>query len=255
MKYRLIKWYPSLPDKLKEGDIVTLEVNKYYYFFETIERWEVENYPEFWEKVEEKSYEILSYTYPAIKALATKRSNGLFINDEDPSKLGIYPEPLESHWRINSIKRLSDKEIFTLGDIIDGISHRNVKINSIESNPNCNQIMFNRLDEGIDLLNARKSQQPLFTADDGVDIYKGDTYCFVTVGGSEPWKVKKHIANWDSKATIPLGQVQFSNAEKAEEWVLWNKPCISLNDVHQTTLSSCYADILDNLKEIVKSRL
>lgn len=229
MKYRLIKWYPSLPDKLKEGDIVTLEVNKYYYFFETIERWEVENYPEFWEKVEEKSFEILSYKFE------------LFFSDTEQSENSV----------INSIKRLSDGEIFTLGDIIDGISHRNVKINSIESNPNCNQIMFNRLDEGIDLLNARKSQQPLFTTNDGVDIHIGDTFYYV----NDKWGMYDYTVNCYSSFLPSVYKTSFSTKEKAEEWVLWNKPCISLNDLHKSIMTHCASDVWDNLKEIVKSRL
>lgn len=60
MQYKLIKKYPGLPENIEEGDIVIknaydayhLEGSKSFYK----EAQEIENFPEFWKKIELKNY-------------------------------------------------------------------------------------------------------------------------------------------------------------------------------------------------------
>ena len=97
MKYKLIKEYPG---SIKLGTIVYLETEDNYMTnmendFKLFPKKIVENYPEFWEEVVEKDYEILEVKgkYGAISSYIEKLDNDL----KDKT--------------IFKIKRLSDGEI------------------------------------------------------------------------------------------------------------------------------------------------
>lgn len=47
----------------------------------------------------------------------------------------------------------------------------------------------------------------------------------------------------------------FSSFEKAQEWIILNKPVLSINDVDKYTEQFHAGEWLDKLKEVVKSRL
>ena len=121
-KYKLIKLYPGSPtlgtivrtsDK-EEYPGFYYENGSYCHYGDIIER-----FPEFWEKVVEKDYEILSYI-SKLKKCNIEPKNPLFNNGD---------------WDIYSILRLSDSEIFTVGDRVDSIG----KIKSFELEE-CNDI-------------------------------------------------------------------------------------------------------------------
>ncbi len=240
-KYRLIHEYPSSP---KLGTIVYLETKDYYMTnmennFKLFPKKIVENYPEFWQPVVEKDYEILSLArFCSIKPTIT-----------DVSDYGDgYIEALLKcdNARIHSVKR-NDGEIFTIGDKIFpnnkiykfelkndilkiwhcDISFSTPIIEGPSGQPgNCSWI------EGID--NIKKFKQPLFTTEDGVDIYEGDTFYYVkftqynmTVG--KPFEIVK--GNHPTFKYEPQYEKYFSTKEKAEEYILLNKPVLSLNDI------------------------
>ena len=104
--YRLIKTYPGSP---KLNTTVYLETENNYMTnmendFKLFPKKIVENYPEFWQPVVEKNYEILSLArFCSIKPTITDVSN---YGDE-------YIEALLKcdKARIHSVKRLSDGEI------------------------------------------------------------------------------------------------------------------------------------------------
>lgn len=124
-KYELLK---DLPD-YKAGEIFTYDGYKYYmaenYCSEgTKGKWPplyVENNPSFFKEVIEKEWEIVAYhkTSYGRHCITTKRKNGLFLNDDDTAKDGQYSEPLWGNWRIHSVKRLSDSEVFSVGDEVE----------------------------------------------------------------------------------------------------------------------------------------
>lgn len=216
MKYKLIKIYPGSP---KLGSIVELKNNGGYElenstsYFMTKDK--VENYPEFWEEVVEKDYKILFINH-----------NGTIINyNESQNDLKFY-------WNIHSIKRLSDGEIFTIGDKINH-SHLDKDdkiINNIYIIEKIYFIQSGRLafyvGEGLNLgiKSINKVKQPLFKTEDSVDIFKGDFY-FKVINDIFTI-VKIDNADWDL-----LKSKIFSTKEKAEEYVLLNKPCLSLKDL------------------------
>ena len=187
-KYKLIKTYPGSP---KLGTI-----NTYTPIF-------CDNYPEFWEEVIEKDYEILSFISNK------KHGNPGFIVGikNNMSVMGNhnikeYIEDIDDWWNIYSVKRLSDGEVFTVGDRINhyGEYAKNEfstktytlkKIYFIEENT----LTF-YVGKGFNLgaISASKYKLPLFTTEDGIQIFKGD----------ECWAINKTDLDY-------LGKVDFRN--------------------------------------------
>lgn len=108
-KYKLIKKYPSLPDWMKEGDVVSNRSSSNHYFRSslTLSKGEVENNPEYWEKVTEKDYQVIS-----IEPATTKPCGEVY-------HLPFADYPLKQGDRILSVKRLSDGKIISLGDKVN----------------------------------------------------------------------------------------------------------------------------------------
>lgn len=219
VKYKLIKLYPGSPNI---GTIQEVEV--YDGHICTNKSWELINlYPEFWEEVVEKNYEILSYHMSGLykKGVHVIHNADRFRNPQFGGN---------SEWSIYSVKRVSDGEIFTIGDLlVNDYAIKSIGLveGAIRIYP---QNSFYKLEYAV------KAKKPkLFTTKDGVDIYEGDKYWYLVISDSPllpNWKPTTHIADWDSKSkTSPLGRVQFSTKEKAEEYILLNKPCLSLNDL------------------------
>ena len=158
-------------------------------------------------------------------------------------------------WQIKSIKRVSDNAIFTIGDIIKGKSGVVCTINEIWLNPNCeSQILFNHKDEGIDLQNALK---PLFISDDNVVIFKGDTIYPVNTYMFNP-NLPILIERSDSLSKYGKGYKFLSSKAAADDFILMNKPMVSLNEVKDNAklISNALGIVLlEKLKEIVKSKL
>ncbi len=256
MKYRLIKEYPGYPKlgTIKTKDTIISEIT----FFdreEVPDRDWIENYSEFWEKVVEKDYKILSLArFCSIKPTIT-----------DVSYYGDgYIEALLKcdKARIHSVKRLSDGETFTIGDVCSpkdydtSNSHPITKFELILKGTTLRVISKNWY-LGID--NIEKSKQSLFTTEDGVDIYVGDKY----------WVLNTKLNDWifeenavrdninyfykDKSYAKNTGIYYFSSKEKAEEYILMNKPCLSLNDV-LPYIGFPLRDI-KSIKELVKSKI
>ena len=92
-----------------------------------------------------------------------------------------------------------------------------------------NEIMVDFDNKNSILLRSKKLQkakQPLFTTEDGVDIFEGEYYYPVE---KEFYflheKQTNHHCTNEEKFWI------FSTKEKAEEYILYNKPCLSLTDL------------------------
>ena len=235
MKYKLIKEYPGSPklntivenhEKLNSAN--TLD-KRYYY-----NGMKIQDYPEFWEEIVEKDYEILSFVFHNCnKTISSKRKNGLFVNSDDVHSDGKYTE--ESHfnrsnnplWKIYSVKRLSDGEIFTIGDKIEtGIIKKFYLPDVIQKEIT---IYVTEDDEDTYLSEAVKLKQPLFTTEDGVDIFEGNNHYFYI--DKNWWIDEIHNINKLNYKTYHKGKPLFSTKEKAKEYILMNKPCLSINDI------------------------
>ena len=220
MKYILKKEYPGSP---KLGNII-----------DNLENDWIENYPEFWELVVEKDYEILEVKgkYGAISSYIEKLDNDL----KDKT--------------IFKIKRLSDGEIFTIGDIIDTKVDDKYKQEILEINL---RIKHNLLKDnlifktkaGYVVINiAVKNKQPIFQTEDGVDIYEGDYSYGVHNSKFDIVKIK-HIS------TVYVGDnfIEFSTKEKAEEYILYNKPLLTLKDIEELLCKNTSSYFLEKFKK------
>lgn len=257
-KYKLIKDYPGCDCDL--GTIVQYQDRTYppYFDIKTGIRYSheiVEKYPEFWEEVVEKDYEILEidgysgryFLNPETGYMAYGGNGDGMYNAEHYLNSGY-------HHYIVSVKRLSDGEIFTVGDTIHSNDFKPTKLEKITIRDNGSIAMWgkyhsNMLGE-IGLASCR-IKQPLFTTEDGVDIYKGDIAVPL-----DP-KTFRIFAptSYNTGESIRFGNyLYFSTKEATEEYILMNKPCLSINDIKRLRAENMGL-VQKDLVELVKSKL
>jgi len=123
IQYKLIKEFPGSPkletiEWYKTTDLGSTSGNEWrgteYY----------NSYPEFWQKVEEVDYQILSFQDKLNRNIITYRKNkNVFIIEnasDDEFEGNTLEKELElvdeGYYIIHSVKRLFDGEVFTIGD-------------------------------------------------------------------------------------------------------------------------------------------
>lgn len=121
-KYKLIKEYPGSP---KLGSVISkdnhrIDLNDYTTEDSRYVVYMPNDYPEFWEEIVEKDYEILSFKGVRVKEID---EHGAYIYDDtikawfrDKDNLAY----LINEYGIESVKRLSDGKVFTVGDKVRG---------------------------------------------------------------------------------------------------------------------------------------
>jgi len=247
MKYKLIKEYPGSP---KKGFISNNEGGVSHYH---------KDHPDFWEEVVEKDYEILS--------IISTKYNSIYGRGEIQNihrKNYTHSNNLadDSPWNIHSVKRLHDGEVFNVGDSINVMHHphhpKGVKIRSLTVDKD--YICVSTTDDidsafsggaGFNFLIAEHNIKPLFTTEDGVDIFKNDTYYVV-------WKDFTFALTNQEPGSEAVKRVltRYSTQEKAEEYILMNKPCLSIKEVQEAYyLSAREHTHIDKLITIAKSKL
>ena len=316
-KYRLIKTYPGSPKlstEIIETQINSLcPVNECYINRKTFmligdDSFEIknpENYPEFWEKVVEKDYEILCIKH--------KESKCFYRNSIDLRNLNLYD--------IHSVKRLSDGKVFNIGENATTALNNYGPITAFEINCNRMYIRTNGSSKGTFSCNIKdlKVFKKLFTTEDGVDIFEGDLYHAVTKKNNKMlinlnaekeapnfppiWSMKDFICfsyrkkaqeyidnheilfstadgvdifegdkyhsvilynlqykGWFKAQKINKGKytdaescIVFSTEKEAKQYILMNKPCLSLKDVGNIISFESY--YLKEIKLLVKKKL
>ena len=206
-KYRLIKEYPNSP----ELGYITDET---MYF--------PSSYPEFWEKIVEKEWEIIT----AKIHTATVRC------DID----GIQ---CISGWEIKSIKRLSDNTIFSIGDKIKMIGQENDKspesITKIELNKKGIPCLFTNTfhNNGVNIFKAIKSTHLIIT-EDKIELYQGDECYAVMI---DDYEIKYGpLFNYLTKERCKI----FAKEKAAKEWAEMNKPQYSKKDLLDASINMQY---------------
>ena len=222
---------------------------------ECIPAWLVEDSND-WEEIIEKDYEILSYyakniagkgdTYVDPTYIWKQKSLGQWSRFYDNQfHTGPYStEAITNHngYGIHSIRRISDGEIFTIGD---NITYNNEKTIIEGFNLQFNKYLIADFKKtvsnciGCNINYIQKAKQPLFTTEDGVDIFEGESYYeLITpdfhnkpcIWNILPTKTRGNI-NYDQEGNRRNGRIWFSTKEKAEEYIALNKPKYSLNDI------------------------
>ena len=250
-KYELIKKYPG---SLNIGEIVTKVERKGVITYENLDyafsKNSIENYPEFWQKVEEKDYEILKF-HDGFNEYYKKENGKFTINLQ--YEYNIDDLLNKKDLKIHSVKR-KDGEIFTVGDLVNNPNYPSFKIKKFEIGKKNNLII--RSDAGTtcpNFLKLEKSKQKLFITEDGVEIREEDKYFTV----NQDYLIGGKIAGKESVDILNIFKY-FSTKEKAEEYVLLNKPSLSPQQVFdyinkQTNsffnMGNCHPDFVKLIKE------
>ena len=234
--YKLIKKYPGLPSNWEIGIEIT-ENMKYGYFSAVDSKYskyfiannnDMENTPEFWQKVEELEYEILSIKSKSDGVLFKVNNwgkDGTYLEEINPVKNSL--EYISKLFDIYSVKRIRDNVVFTIGDLCNPIGEYS------NNKDNINRIWF--CDPGylrissdnycLDINDIEHSKKVLFVTEDGVEIFKGDNYTVMFYD----WILleQEAIKNF----TLDNATLRFSTKENAQEYVLYNKPMFSLQEI------------------------
>jgi len=238
-KYKLIKEYPGSP-KLGEEIMVHGEVVNYVRINSLCELELLPKYKdliksfEFWEEIkekEEKEYEILSFHNKISGRWYLQELNRYRYEDD------IYCKSLKHlDWMlksnsnyIHSVKRLSDGEIFTIGDKVNTITKINKKSNiTIKSfelygdstiivyTNECNGFEGGKYKNGVNLLKIEHSKSSLFITEDGVEMFVGDEYYFIYDNKDI---VKFTVKDEHSSSNFNDGNKRFSTKEAAQKWI------------------------------------
>jgi hypothetical protein len=171
---------------------------------------------------------------------------------------------------ISSVKRLSDGTIFTLGDRIDLYNHLyphdglnkqhtitkfELINNQIRLHFGCNKctVLLKNAVKLVTIFNPiPKAKTPLFKTEDGVDVCDGDTYYYTNINNFVIHKVIAIKGRMSGrKATNVL---DFSTKQVALDYVILNKPCLSVKEVLNLNMST-EGLFTKSLKQLVKSKL
>jgi hypothetical protein len=256
----------------KTGDIAELVSNSGYKLAQStvglIPQEYIENSSD-WEEIVEntKDYQILSFSYPKAwdADLATLCDDGLYKRNESSwrwdlnSLLNAGVSVKSGDIKIHSVKRLSDDEVFTIGDEVESTIANLGRPTELTGFKIINdKLKFGLRDLGYyPSSTIIKSKNPLFKTEDGVDIFEGDLV----------WRVsKQYYFMLNYKGEIMQGKghsnyLTFSTKKAAEEYILMNKPCLNINDVYDILEPYGFnkphyrEEVLEKLKELVKSKL
>lgn len=190
----------------------------------TISKLDYSRYPGVWEEITEEGYEIIHYTDG--NNIYYKSINGNFtINTAH-----YYSEDwlINNNFRIQAVRRLSDGEVFTVGEEIsfgDEDIHR-IECFKEQSSNNFWAYYNSYLCYGANIEVLKKIDKPLFKTEDGVDIFsKYKSYYLVTKDFV--------IAYCSVHSEKDLEYNLFSTKEAADEYVKMNKPEFSRNQISE----------------------
>lgn len=100
---------------------------------------------------------------------------------------------------------------------------------------------------------TKQNKNPLFTTEDGKDIYEDDLFYWV----SNQWIVKhsKAIEGITNSYNEEVGIKTFSTKEKASEYIFDNKPIFSLKEATQFFENNREIDRIEKYIQLAKSKL
>lgn len=212
-KYKLIKEYPNSPEL---GTIIETRLIQHNKSRKLID---ITEYPDNWEL--QKEYEILTLYFQGVigDICYLDKVDNLYkyTGTQTGSNLEVC---LSSGWKINTVERISDGEIFFVGEVIDTEFNSKLTINGFRVLQN--GLMGVSHTVGRTFLKNIKKKVKLFTSTDGVDIYKGDNY----------WETDSENFIKINNPNIVIGKNRvFSTKKLAIEDVVNNEKIFSMNDL------------------------
>jgi hypothetical protein len=217
----------------------------------------IEEFKKDWEKRNQPipEYEILSFDGSKFSEEQVRAAAKF--GEYDPN--GIYVAyALQHNFPIHSVRRLSDGEVFTVGDRVCYKPKPEVKweIDNFRLRADGKLVARSKNDEMVEFvdddLQISPLKTPLFTTEDGVDIYKGTTFYEVS---TERWDVlaesEPHKPPYDQYYKY------FSNKYNAERYVLLNKPVLTMKEVLDAypVNTGEYCDFVERLTTLAKAKL
>jgi len=247
-----VKQYKHIPSgKIAEKAEIT---GCYFVEQDYLPNWLIENSSD-WQEVKPKEYEVLSFQYTnehGAPIVSTRNDNGTF-GPYEVDESTFINSPIH---KIHSVKRLSDGEVFTVGDFIK--QGHNYEITGFHQNY-LGYIFIETKDISKvfpPLSRAVKVNKPLFTTQDGKEIFKDQYFWYVT----NCFKIREYSA--DECWTPKIDGVEFSTKELAEEYVLMNSPCLSVKATmkiieHYTDVVKCWSneEFKNSIVELAKSKI
>lgn len=204
----------------------------------------VENNPEFFEEIRDLDYKVLKLRSLVTNDVIVSVKNNLNeIYDLTGSFSYSLKEIIENwcvkykSWEIYSIQRVSDGEVFTIGDIVQDSSTdelTNFKFQRIVHFNYGDAIICNSESGTTMPLKCIRHAKPLFLTEDGFKIFEGDDWFCIDVSDFEFGVYLGGKNGSGSKGRLNLEDLnikRFSTKEKAQEFLLLNKPCLSLKNI------------------------
>ncbi len=201
-KYKLIKTYPNCP---KLGTI-----------WDWQEKFDISEYPEYWEEV---YFEILKYSDGVSNYYL--RPNGSYreINTRNECNEKYL---LNHQYKIISVKRLADNQVFTVGDKINysiGISDKiNIEIiegfNLVQKDEKLSTdkigVYFKDMNNYQANLMNLKPMKVLFSTEDNYNIYEGDEYYIVFyLNKCKYFKYKSNVEKFVAENKLPIEKLLY----------------------------------------------
>ncbi len=231
-KFKLIKEYPGSP-KLHFDMVFINPYDKLSYKGEVYTIVECERYPEFWQEIKEKKYEILSFQATTIDKTIYKKDVFGGYSTAITNSMKLEKCLKDKLLIIYSIKRLADNEIFTVGDETE----QGVIKSFVESQEGLH-IGIAKTWNYLERL-TKKSNMVLFTTVDKVKImdnYKGNLY--LVDKATFDLKTGIIISMNDMLKTYSTSHLIFHSFEKAKDFITRNKPCLSLKEISQIYITA-----------------
>ncbi len=163
---------------------------------------------------------------------------------------------------IDSVKRLSDGEVFSVGDVVvhktDGEINKAVIKKFVIPQVLNHLIWFEYLDGKDyvkDLANFEKVKpKEVLLTNDGVSIHEGDKFWYVNVIGNE-YLLCENIAPSVPPSNPNYQKTCFSTEELAKSYILNNKPVmVALNEVMEA-IRKGNDNTISIIKELFKSKI
>ena len=218
--YKLIKEYPG-SDSL--GTIITGSRETMYskgLGFRNYDWAHVETHPEYWEEVLELDYEVTQVLY------ATEIRFAIY-GEYRISRQGLgfsLEYLLASGGKIHSVKRLSDGEVFTVGDRVRVTECGSIKTVDSIAVENISTFLKNGAwilyNTGVCHLDGvTKVKQPIFLTHDGKDIFEGDKVWWV----NKKTFCSDYFVPTPSVTSFSDINAYFLTREAAEDYIRRNK--------------------------------
>jgi len=252
-KYKLIKEFPGSPElgTVVEKEDSSFFINTHYGF--RMRQSEIENFPEFWEEIKSEYPKIISFkstfngAYDGFICKLKPNGNYNTLVSGDIGDIGCSLHSMlhegccvdSGHFKIYQVQT-SESDIWTVGDKIENPFPNNPIVKAYDTtikrfvlHPNGNFTVWvvagNDISQGSIGINELKKAKPfLFTTEDGVDIFEGDTSVMLPKNKLSSSEITCSEKYKGGQRNIYL---YFSTKEAAEKYIDENKPKFSKKQI------------------------